>query len=125
MLLVVGVVDQGSLALDLWVRAFGAALLDLPAIYTLYCVARFFGFRRALGIDHFDATYRKRPLVAEGSFRWTANGMYLFGFLTLWAIAVACASSVALVAAGFSHLYIWVHYCWTEKPGMQWIYGSR
>ena len=123
-LLAVGVVDQSSLELGVWVGSLVAIVLAVPAIYTFYSIARFFGFLRAMGIGHFDKSYRNRPRVREGIFRWTANGMYLFGFLTLWAIAFACDSRPALVAAGFSHLYIWVHYFCTEKPDMQWIYHS-
>ena len=48
--------------------------------------------------------------------------MYLYGCLTLWAIAFACDSWAYLVVAGFSHLYIWVRYFCTEKPDLQWIY---
>ena len=38
-------------------------------------------------------------------------------------ILVFGVSSLALVAAAFNHLYIWVHYWSTERPDMARIYG--
>ena len=83
-----------------------AMILGIPAAYTLYSVVRYFGIARASGIDHFDKNYRNLPLVKKGVFRFTGNAMYSFGFLTFSAIAVAGASSAALVVAFFSHAYI-------------------
>jgi hypothetical protein len=102
-----------------------SVILLLPAIYTLYSVARYFGMSRACGIDHFDPSYRNSPMVRDGIFRFTANAMYTFAFLLLWAIAVAGASWAAFVVAAFSHAYIWVHYFCTERPDMRLIYGHE
>jgi len=33
-------------------------------------------------------------------------------------------SEAALVAALFNHLYIWVHFYFTELPDMKFIYGE-
>jgi protein-S-isoprenylcysteine O-methyltransferase Ste14 len=63
------------------------------------------------------------PLVNEGIFRYTRNGMYGPGFLVFWGMAVACDSTGALLAAAFAHAYIWVHHLATEKPDMDAIYG--
>jgi hypothetical protein len=51
--------------------------------------------------------------------------MYKFAFLFLWVIALVLLSRAALIVAAFSHLYIWVHYYFTELPDIQFIYGSR
>ena len=99
-------------------------LLAGPAVYLGYSVKRYFGFRRAFGIDHFEASWREKPIVRQGIFRFTSNAMYIFGFFSLWAIAVGFASAAALVVAAFSHLYIWVHYLGTERPDMRRIYAS-
>ena len=81
---------------------------------------------RAAGADHFDRRYRDMPLVKEGIFRFTSNGMYHFGFLLSWAIAIGFDSRAGLLAAVFSHLYIWVHFHATEKPDMKFLYaGTR
>jgi len=101
-----------------------ALLVLLPALYTMVSVGRYFGFRRAFGIDHFDPAYRDMPLVREGMFRYSQNAMYDFGFLLLWVPALYFQSLAALAVVGFSHLYIWVHYEFTEKPDMRRIYGS-
>ena len=85
-------------------------------------VQRQFGMQRAAGADHFDSRYREMPLVEKGIFRFTSNGMYLFGFFLFWAVAVGFNSAAALVVAAFSHLYIWVHFYATEKPDMEFIY---
>jgi protein-S-isoprenylcysteine O-methyltransferase Ste14 len=105
-------------------RVVICVILGLPAAYTLYSVVRYFGMARAAGIDHFYESYRSKPLVKEGIFKYTSNSMYSFAFLTFWAIAIAGASWAALVVAAFSHAYIWVHYFCTERPDMKAIYDS-
>ncbi len=101
-----------------------ALTLLIPAFYLVYSVRRYFGFKRAFGIDHFDESYRSLPPVRDGIFRYTSNGMYAFGFLLIWFPGLWYASLAALAAALFSHLYIWVHYYCTERPDMQRIYGD-
>ncbi len=101
-----------------------AVILAIPAAYLFYSVKRYFGFKRAFGIDHFDKSYRSLPLVRKGIFRFTSNGMYVFGFLILWVPALWYTSVAALCVALFSHLYIWVHYFSTELPDMKRIYGE-
>jgi len=100
-------------------------LLTLPSLYLMFSIAKYFGFKRAFGIDHFDTSYREKSLVKKGIFRFTNNAMYSFGFLVLWIPGVLFSSVTALLAALFSHLYIWVHYFCTEKPDMNFIYGEK
>jgi magnesium-transporting ATPase (P-type) len=114
--------NRNSLPIEPWVGYFIAAIMLLPAIYLMFCVRRYFGFERAFGIDHFDASLRDMPLVRKGIFRWTPNAMYVFGFFILWVPGFLFQSVAALVVAAFSHLYIWVHYYCTEKPDMRRIY---
>jgi hypothetical protein len=42
-----------------------AVLLFMPSAYLLFSVVRYFGFPRALGIDHFDESYRTKPQGVE------------------------------------------------------------
>jgi len=93
--------DQGSLELPVAVRIVVPILMAIPAIYTLYSVARYFGFARAMGIDHFDPDYRNAPLVKEGIFKWASNSMYVFGFFNFWVIAIAFSSRAAcMISSG-------------------------
>jgi hypothetical protein len=101
-----------------------AIVAAIPTVYLFYSTVRYFGFKRALGIDHFDPSYRSAPFVRKGIFRSTSNGMYTYGFLILWIPALWFASPAALCAALFNHLYIWVHYYATELPDMKRIYGE-
>lgn len=100
-----------------------AVLLVLPALYLFYSVSRYFGYKRAFGIDHFDESYRHQTFVRKGIFRFSENSMYTFGFLLLWVPALWFSSLAALVVALFSHVYIWVHYYTTELPDIRRIYG--
>jgi hypothetical protein len=119
------IANAGSLPIDAGpARAISAVLL-VPVLYLGYSVRRYFGFRRAMGIDHFDPSYRDAPLVREGIFRFTSNAMYSFAFLLLWVLACYFRSTAALCVALFSHLYIWVHYFCTERPDMKRIYGGE
>jgi hypothetical protein len=101
-----------------------AVLIAIPVIYLMYSVGRYFGLLRAYGADHFDGSYRSKPMVRDGIFRFTSNGMYTFGMMVLYIPALWYASRPALVAAIFGHVYIWVHYLTTERPDMRQIYGS-
>ena len=106
------------------ILAYGTAfLLFIPGIYTIYSVIHFFGLDRAYGVDHFDLSYRDKPFVNQGMFRYTKNAMYKFGFLILWSLALLTLSKGALLAVVFNHLYIWVHYYFTELPDIRHIYG--
>ncbi len=115
--------NRGSLPIEPWVGYVVAVILLPPSVYLVYCVRRYFGFKRAFGIDHFDASYRETPLVRKGIFTWTPNAMYVFGFFILWVPAFLFQSVAALIVAAFSHAYIWVHYYCTEQPDMRRIYG--
>jgi hypothetical protein len=96
--------------------------LGIPVVYLFYSVARYFTFRRAMGIDHFDASYRALPLVRQGIFRFSPNAMYVFGFLVLWIPGFVLRSEAALWLALFNHLYIWVHYYTIELPDLRRLY---
>jgi protein-S-isoprenylcysteine O-methyltransferase Ste14 len=117
--------NRGTLSIPFWLGLLISVTFLGLTIYLFYSVIRFFGLRRALGIDHFrPEEYRNKPLVQEGIYRWTSNGMYIFGFLLLWIPGLLFLSKAALLAAIFNHLYIWVHYYFTEVPDMKFIYGD-
>jgi hypothetical protein len=101
-----------------------AVIIAVPVAYLAYSVARYFGVLRAYGADHFDESFRSKPPVREGIFRFTSNGMYTFGLMVLYIPALWYASRPALVAAVFGHLYIWIHYFTTELPDMRRIYRT-
>ncbi len=124
MVYILAFANRDAVALPITGRRVVALLLLVPAVYLFYSVRKYFGFRRAFGIDHFDRSARSLPMVRQGIFRYTRNGMYVFGFLILWVPGIWLASPAALVVALFNHLYIWVHYFATERPDMRRIYGS-
>ena len=101
-----------------------ASIFALLCAYLFYSFKKYFGAKRALGIDHFDSSYRRKPLVREGIFRFSSNSMYVFGLLLLWIPGLLCFSRAALLVALFSHIYVWVHYYCIEKPDMKRMYGE-
>jgi protein-S-isoprenylcysteine O-methyltransferase Ste14 len=119
------IANKDTLTINHTISVILVILLAAPPIYLLYSIARYFGFKRAFGIDHFDSSYKGKPLIKKGIFQYTRNGMYVFGLLILWIPGVLFSSLTALTAALFSHIYIWVHYFCTEKPDMGFIYGQR
>ena len=60
----------------------------------------------------------------KGIFKYTSNGMYKYVFLLLWIPGILFQSKAALLAALFQHIYIWIHYYFTELPDMKFIYGK-
>lgn len=98
-----------------------AALIAIPVIYLFYSVKMYFTFGRAFGIDHFIEGYSE-PYEKRGMFRFTSNGMYVFGLMVLYLPGLLLLSKLALVVALFNHIYIWVHYYCTELPDIRLIY---
>jgi len=117
--------NQNSFSMNKTLSIIIAVVLLLPALYLFYSVRTYFGFKRAYGIDHFDASYRNMPFVKQGIFRFTSNAMYTFGFFLLWVPGFLFLSQAALLAALFNHIYIWIHYYCTELPDIHFIYGSK
>lgn len=102
---------------------FICLILLVPGIYGQYSVFKYFGINRAFGIDHFKPEkYKNRVFVKKGIFKYTPNGMYKFVFLLLWIPGILFQSKGALIAALFQHIYIWIHYYYTELPDMKFIY---
>jgi len=103
-----------------------SVLLFIPASYLFYSVVKYFGIDRAVGVDHFyPEKARNEPFVNQGIFKYTANGMYKYGVLILWIPGILLQSKAALSLALFSHLYIWVHYYFTELPDIKIIYDDN
>ena len=117
--------NKNSIALSSGFSYALSTVFTLLSGYLFYSVRTYFGFKRAFGIDHFDDSYRHLPFVREGIFKYTSNAMYTFGFLILWVPGLVFYSKAALLAAGFNHIYIWVHYYTTELPDIRYIYGSH
>lgn len=106
------------------VFAYVLTLLITPlVIYLFYSVKKYFTIERAYGIDHFDRHYSE-PYVKQGIFKYTNNGMYVFGLMILYLPGLLLQSESAILAAIFNHVYIWVHYYYTERPDMLEIYGD-
>ncbi len=100
-----------------------ALVITPPVIYLFYSVKKYFTIERAYGIDHFDENYNE-PYVKKGIFKYTDNGMYVFGLMILYLPGLLFLSEAALLVALFNHVYIWAHYFFTEKPDMVAIYGN-
>jgi hypothetical protein len=122
-ILLLGISNYNTLTCPPALMYAAALILLVPGVYTMYSVVQYFGIDRAYGIDHFDPSYRDKQFVKQGMFKYTDNAMYKFGFLILWSIALFTLSKAALLAAIFNHLYIWVHFYFTELPDIHNIYG--
>ncbi|MCF6175159.1 MAG: phosphatidylethanolamine N-methyltransferase family protein [Victivallaceae bacterium] len=115
--------SQYSLLINPYFAYLLAAVISLVVIYLFYSVIRYFTLARAYGIDHFDKDYNE-PYVKKGIFRFTDNGMYVYGLMILYLPGLLFSSKAALIVALFNHIYIWVHYYCTERPDMKVIYGK-
>jgi len=86
---------------------------------------RFFGTDRAAGLDHFDKSISELPYVKKGIYKYTNNGMYLYAFFIVYLPGLLLFSKAALLIAIYSHIYIWVHYFFTESLDMKVIYKAQ
>jgi hypothetical protein len=120
------ITNRGTFPIPAWLGYALAFLCLLSSLYVGFSVLRYFGIERALGMDHFQPEiYREKPFVKEGIFKWSSNAMYLYGFLLLWVPGFLLLSKAGLLSALFSHLYIWVHFYFTEFPDMGHIYRAK
>lgn len=125
-ILLVAISNKNTLDINPWLSYGLSLILLIPAIYLFYSVKKYFGIDRAFGVDHFKPLEAKNmPIVRQGIFKYTSNGMYVFGFLLLWCFGFAFLSKASLLVALFNHLYIWIHYFYTEEPDMKYIYGAN
>ncbi len=123
-IIALGISSKNSISLQPAISYSLVILLSMIVFYLMYSVLRYFGFKRAYGIDHFDRSFSDTPFVKKGIFRFSNNAMYKFGLLILWIPGLLLFSKPALIAALFQHIYIWVHYYCTEAPDMKHIYGK-
>ena len=122
-ILILALSNRHSLLINPTISYLLATIITPIVIYLFYSVKRYFTIERAFGIDHFDKGYNE-PYVKEGIFRYTDNGMYVYGLLILYLPGLLLLSKAALIVALFNHVYIWVHYYCTERPDMKAIYGK-
>ncbi|HEC11871.1 MAG TPA: hypothetical protein ENI80_01220 [Acidiferrobacteraceae bacterium] len=120
---VLAISSKDTLHLNPIVAYIVAALITPFVIYLFYSVEKYFTIERAYGIDHFDKDYSE-PYVRRGIFKYTNNGMYVFGLMILYLPGLLLLSEAALLVALFNHIYIWVHFYTTERPDMVEIYGA-
>lgn len=106
-------------------KYFISAILFIPSAYLFYSVKKYFGMNKAFGIDHFEPEkFRNETFVKKGIFKYTSNGMYIYGFMALYIPGLLLLSKAAIFAALLNHLYIWVHYYFTELPDIKKIYKN-
>jgi hypothetical protein len=119
------IANQGTISIDRRLLFILAVLSLTLAGWVLVSILKHFSIKRAMGIDHFDPRYRNGELVKEGAFKYFPNAMYSLGLLILWVPGWVFASKAAILAAGFAHAYVWLHYFTTERPDMKMIYGLQ
>ena len=118
--------NKHTLTIDDNIVIVVSVIFALLCIYLFYSVRTYFGMDRAMGIDHFDPDkYKHVPFIKKGIFKYSSNAMYVFGFLILWIPALLFKSKAALLVAAFNHIYIWVHYYFTELPDIKFIYREK
>ena len=115
--------NESTLNLDPMISYTLAVLITPLVIFLFYSVKKYFTIERAFGIDHFDKHYNE-PYEKNGIFKYTDNGMYIFGLMILYLPGLLLLSKAAIIAALFNHVYIWVHYYCTERPDLLEIYGD-
>ena len=122
-IIILAISSKNTLHLNPVIAYALAAVITPFVVYLFYSVKKYFTIERAYGIDHFDKNYNE-PYVKRGIFKYTNNGMYVFGLMILYLPGLLFLSEAALLVALFNHVYIWVHYYFTERPDMGVIYGN-
>jgi hypothetical protein len=116
--------NSGTLAIPLGFRIVLVGVIAALNVWGLYSVVRYFGIRRAFGLDHFDASVRYKGLVTGGAYRYMRNVMYLIVVPVFLVPGLLWGSVASLILGVFHYIYVWVHYYCTELPDMAVIYGN-
>jgi hypothetical protein len=115
--------NGGTLALALFARLLLVGIIGALNVWGMYSVLRYFGIRRAFGLDHFDRSIARKGLVRAGAYRHMNNVMYLI-ILPAFCVPGLLWDSLASTLMGVFHwLFVWAHYYCTELPDMTEIYG--
>ena len=117
--------DYGTWYTPGWIAWSVSVLSFIPFIYTIYSVKKYFGFTRAIGIDHFDPSYKDKAFERRGIFKWTPNAMYVFTIPIFFGFAISAGSKAMFVFAVYTYIGIWLHYFCTEKEDFKVIYGNK
>jgi hypothetical protein len=115
-------INRGTLPIAPAIRLILVGIIAVFNLWGMYSVLRYFGIRRALGLDHFDVEIRDGGLVKGGAYRYMNNVMYLIVVPVFFAPGLVWGSVASIVLAGFHYLYVWVHFYCTELPDMSVIY---
>jgi len=62
------------------------------------------------------------PCIYLFYFKYSSNSMYVFGLLILYIPGLLLLSKAAILVALFNHIYIWIHFYFTELPDIKVIY---
>ncbi len=125
-IILLSISNSSTIEINNYISYLVSLFLLIPAIYGQYSVFKYFGINKAMGLDHFEPEkFKNKPFVKKGIFKYTSNGMYKFVFLFLWVPGIFLGSKAALLAAFFQHVYIWVHYYYTELPDIKIIYKRK
>ena len=114
--------DYGTWFVPGWIEWIVSLIFFVPFIYTMYSVKKYFGFKKAVGIDHFDTSYKNMPFERRGIFKWSSNAMYLFAMPVIFGFAFISGSQATFIFAIYSVISIWLHYFCTEKEDFKIIY---
>ncbi len=106
-------------------RLITALILAVPFVLTAYSVARYYGYKRLAGAEHFELSYRETGWVRKGIFQLVPNAVYVLGPLGFYIPGILLASPASLLLALFNHIYIWIHYYCTALPDLKRIYGPE
>jgi len=117
--------DYGTWFIPGWIAWSISVLIFIPFIYTIYSIKQYFGFMRAAGIDHFDASYKDIPFERRGVFKWNSNAMYTFAIAVFFGFAISAGSKAMFVFAAYTYIGVWLHYFCTEKEDFKIIYGNN
>ena len=117
--------NSGTLTVPFEVRIVLVGIIAVLNVWGMYSVVRYFGLRRAFGLDHFDTSVRHKGLVKGGAYRYIRNVMYLLVLPVFFVPALLWGSVASLILGVFQYIYVWVHYYCTELPDMSVIYGNK
>jgi len=116
--------NRGTLIVPFGFRIVLVGVIAILNVWGMYSVIHYFGFRRAFGLDHFDASVRHKGLVKGGAYRYIRNVMYLIVLPVFFVPGLLWGSVSSLILGVFHFIYVWVHFYCTELPDMSVIYGK-
>ncbi len=106
-------------------RWVGSIILGIVFTWLTYSVTKSSSYKDLAGAVFFESKDPNHCGIQKNISAVVPGAVYIFGPLSFYIPGLVLASPASLLLALFNHIYIWIHYCYTEAPSLKRVYSSN